>query len=168
MKKIIIFGNSGSGKSTLAKHLVKQYGLSHLDLDILAWQDTNPPTRKPLNESAVEINQFVAENQKKDNKGWIIEGCYADLISLIESKANEMVFLNLSVEKCIENCRNRPWEPHKYASKEEQDKNLEMLINWIKQYPVRDDKFSLVSHMKLFDAFKGEKTEYNKNLSYSC
>ena len=60
IKKIVVFENSGSGKSTLAKKFVVRYGLSHLDLDTLAWQDTNPPLRTPLKESAVKIYPFIA------------------------------------------------------------------------------------------------------------
>jgi hypothetical protein len=37
--------------------------------------------------------------------------------------------MNLPVAACIENARKRPWEPHKYASKAEQDKNLDRLID---------------------------------------
>ena len=153
MRKILIFGNSGSGKSTLAKQLSTDEGLAHLDLDTIAWLPSIPPERESLSVSKGKIVQFVQENDK-----WVIEGCYSDLLKLASPFANEMIFLNLSVEKCIEHCRYRPWEPHKYKSKQEQDKNLEMLIDWIRKYPVRTDEFSLLAHQKLFDEFKGKKT----------
>ena len=51
MRKVLVFGNSASGKSTLAKRLATSEKLAHLDLDLLAWQATNPPTRVPLVES---------------------------------------------------------------------------------------------------------------------
>jgi adenylate kinase family enzyme len=158
MQRVVIFGNSGSGKSTLARHYTAKYELSHLDLDMLAWQDTNPPLRKPLKESAVQINQFLEEN-----KNWVIEGCYADLLSLMIKKANEVIFLNPGVETCINNCRNRPWEPHKYRSQEAQNRNLDRLLEWVEQYPLRNDEFSLTAHQKLFHEFVGKKTEYKSN-----
>jgi hypothetical protein len=38
----------------------------------------------------------------------------------------------------VANAFSRPWEPHKYLSKEAQDANLEMLMGWIRAY---EDKF---------------------------
>ncbi len=158
MKKVIIFGNSGSGKSTLAMQYAARYQLQHLDLDILAWQDTMPPTRMPLDVSSTKIKQFLDNNQN-----WVIEGCYSDLIAIVANNANELIFLNPGVDTCIHNCKNRPWEPHKYQSAEKQNENLNMLLDWVKQYPIRIDESSLESHTLLFNAFKGTKTEYLSN-----
>jgi len=58
---------------------------------------------------------------------------------------------------CIENARNRPWEPHKYASKEEQNQNLAIFINWISQYSKRNDTFSKIAHESLFKQYSGKK-----------
>ena len=158
MRRIIIFGNSGSGKSTLAKQLVSDEGLAHLDLDEIAWLPSTPPERDSVDSSRRKIEEFTASN---DN--WVIEGCYSDLLELIAPMANEAIFLNLSIEQCVENAKNRPWEPHKYKSKEEQDNNLNMLINWIKQYYERKDTFSLTAHKKLFTDFVGRKTMLTRN-----
>ena len=153
MRKIVIFGNSGSGKSTLAKKLCSEDGLSHLDLDLLAWMPTVPPVRKRLAESKTEIENFINSN----NGGWVIEGCYSDLLEMTLPSSNEIIFMNLPVELCIENARNRPWEPHKYESKEAQDNNLSMLIDWISQYSARTDTFSRISHMSLYKGYSGQK-----------
>ena len=155
MHRIVIIGNSGAGKSTLAKKYVKKYQIEPLDLDILAWEDTIPPTRKPLNESKKIINQF-----RHKNKSWIIEGGYSDLIDIVLDDVTQLVFLNPGVEVCIDNCKKRPWEAHKYESEEKQNKNLAMLLNWVKEYPSRKDEFSLLSHQKIFDSFSGNKIEY--------
>ena len=162
MKKIVTFGNSGAGKTTLAKNLQNQYQLDHLDLDTVAWQDVVTPVRKHLAQSIVEINLFLAGS---DN--WVIEGCYADLLTHVARRANEMIFLNLGIETCIRHCRARAWEPHKYASKEDQDNNLDMLIDWVKQYEQRDDEFSLKAHKALFESFIGNKVEIKEAEHYS-
>lgn len=154
MKQILIFGNSGAGKSTLAKKLTEKFNLKHLDLDTLAWQDTQPPSRKPLRKSFKLLDSFLSANS-----GWVIEGGYADLLNYVSTKANEIIFLNPGTEICIEHCKQRPWEAHKYSSKEAQDKNLEMLIDWVKEYETRDNEFSLKSHRALFELFAGKKTE---------
>jgi len=157
-QRIIIFGNSGSGKSTLAVDYKINHGLNHLDLDSLAWENTVPPSRMAVDKSLKKINLFL-----DNNKNWIIEGCYADLLSTVIQKATNIIFLNPGVETCIYNCKNRPWEPHKYESAQKQNENLEMLLDWVKQYPVRTDEFSLKSHQALFNAFDGDKIEYNSN-----
>lgn len=159
MNKVIIFGNSGSGKSTYAKRLAKEFGLAHLDLDTVAWQDTMPPERLTIVESSKRIARFLSQNNK-----WVIEGCYADLLELLLPNVQQVIYLNLSIESCIENARNRPWEPHKYESKEAQDANLEMLIAWIAQYENREDSFSHSAHLNLYKSFTGEKYMYTSNL----
>lgn len=158
MSKILIFGNSGSGKSTLASEISETDGLAHLDLDTLAWEPGSPPQRRSLDRSAREIDEFLEANQD-----WVVEGCYTDLLELVVFKSTQVIFLNLPVESCIANARNRPWEPHKYASKVAQDANLPMLIEWIAQYAERDDTFSYAAHSALYEDFTGEKKLYVRN-----
>ncbi len=154
MRKLLIFGNSGSGKSTLAKAICREHSLAHLDLDTIAWLAQTPPTRREISESKIAIERFVA-----DHRGWVIEGCYADLLEVVTPFCSEMIFLNPGIDACIENCRSRPWEPHKYPSKEAQDANLEMLIRWVREYATRTDEFSLFAHRRVFDNFAGRKSE---------
>ena len=158
MKRTIIFGNSAAGKSTLAQEISLAESLPHFDLDLVAWQATTPPARKPLLESKQEINDFVSANED-----WVIEGCYADLLEIVMPLASDLIFLNLHIETCINNAKNRQWEPHKYESKQAQDANLEMLLDWIAQYDQRKDTFSRSAHQTLFDRYDGEKTMYVTN-----
>ncbi|MFC3702535.1 AAA family ATPase [Reinekea marina] len=160
MSTIVIFGNSGSGKSSLAKKLAKKYQLAHLDLDTVAWQPIMPPERKAIEESENQIIEFI-----ESRPNWVIEGCYSDLLKLVMPKASEIIFLNLPISECIDNARNRPWEPHKYESKAAQDANLDMLISWITDYNNRTDTFSKVAHEKLYRDFNGKKTELVANVS---
>ncbi len=153
MKKIIIFGNSGSGKSTMAKRLSGEYSLAHLDLDTLAWQkDVSPPTRLDIGVSENIIKEFILTNES-----WVIEGCYGDLIELAIPFCDKLIFLNPSTSHCVENAMKRPWEPHKYNSKKEQDDNLKFLIDWIREYSSRSDDLSLSAHQKIFNEFSGDK-----------
>ena len=158
MRKILVFGNSGSGKSTLAKQLSEADGMAHLDLDTLAWLPVIPPQRAEIAESQQKIAAFLAAHET-----WVIEGGYADLLDIVGPQASEIIFLNLDVTQCIENAKNRPWEPHKYVSKQAQDKNLVMLIDWIKAYSERDDVFSHRAHLRFYDGFNGKKTMFVNN-----
>lgn len=151
-RRILVFGNSGSGKSTLAASLAAEHGIEHLDLDPLAWQPTEPPTRLPLEEAAQKLRTFGESHSE-----WVVEGCYADLLELLSEDATSAIFLDLPVAECQANARKRPWEPHKYASKEAQDAKLEMLLDWIAEYPEREDVLGRRSHEALFDSFAGVK-----------
>lgn len=158
MQRILVFGNSGAGKSTLAKELCVKHGLAHLDLDLLAWLPTTPPSRKPLVDSQKEISKFM-----EFNEAWVIEGCYSDLLELALSESNEVIFMNLPIDACIANARSRPWEPHKYATKKEQDANLGMLLEWIALYPERADTFSLAAHSDFYNRYAGKKSMFTSN-----
>lgn len=158
MKRIVIFGNSGSGKSTLAKALASRYRAPHLDLDVIAWESDRPGVRAAPQESLRHLMQFI-----DGSDDWVIEGCYSGLLREAARHCTEMIFLNPGIEACRENCRARPWEPHKYPSREAQDANLRMLLEWVADYETREDEFSLQEHRKLFAAFEGEKFEYRSN-----
>ena len=152
MPVLFVFGNSGSGKSTLAKRLSLECSLAHLDLDTLAWQPGMPPVRREISASIAELNDFL-----DGNADCVIEGCYADLFTAIAFRCTKMIFLDPGVDACVTNARARPWEPHKYPSKEAQDANLAMLIGWIRDYETRTDEFSRAAHHRLFDGFVGDK-----------
>ena len=160
IKRVVIFGNSSSGKSTLAKKRAANENLAHLDLDTIAWQaGVTPPQRSSLDDSNQLIQQFISKN-----KSWVIEGCYADILELVLPVANELIFLDLPIIKCIEHAKQRGWEPHKYKSMQAQQENLAMLIEWIKQYEDRDDALSRQAHMMLYNNFCGKKVRLH-NLS---
>jgi len=152
--RVVIIGNSGSGKSTLALRLTRARGLAHLDLDTLAWEPVTPPVRRPLADGARDIDAFTHRNDR-----WVIEGCYADLLTLALPLCTLLIFLNPGMEVCVQHPCSRPWEPHKYASKAAQDANLDMLIRWIHDYDIRADALSLAAHRSLYDGFERDKIE---------
>jgi len=158
MERIVIFGNSGSGKSSLAKALAALHGVEHLDLDPIAWEPERPGVRAAAEESARALLRFIEASD-----GWVIEGCYSGLLEAAAARCTELIFLNPGVEACVENCEARPWEPRKYETREAQDANLRMLIEWVREYETRNDEFSLREHRRLFDAHAGPKVEYGSN-----
>ena len=61
------------------------------------------------------VKDVVSFCESRDS--WVVEGCYASLIEVALAWDPELWFLDPGVETCLSNCRSRPCEPHKYASK---------------------------------------------------
>jgi adenylate kinase family enzyme len=152
-QRILIYGNSGSGKTTMARAVAVELGLEHLDLDLIAWEAAGE--RRSVDGSVALLQEFFAAHD-----GWVIEGCYGDLVEAALPWCTELRFLNPGVDACIANCCARPWEPEKYESREEQNRRLAFLLDWVRQYETRDDEYSLARHRAIFDGFTGAKLEY--------
>ncbi|HEY9799240.1 MAG TPA: AAA family ATPase [Leptolyngbyaceae cyanobacterium] len=154
MYRILIFGNSGSGKTTLANKLAKDLSIPILDLDTIVWEANQVAVRRPQKDILKDLQNFI-----DNNISWVIEGCYSTLIKVALKFSTEIYFLNPGISQCLENNRNRYWEPHKFKSIQAQAETFEFLQNWIQQYEERDDEFSYSSHRSLFDQYNGRKHE---------
>jgi adenylate kinase family enzyme len=152
--RTLIFGNSGSGKSTLARELSAEHDLPHLDLDAIVWEPGQVAVMREPEAVMASLRAFL-----DDNEGWVIEGCYGELVEAAAPHCAQLVFLNPGLEACLANNRRRPWEPHKYASPEAQDAMLDNLQAWVRAYYTRDDQWSYAAHRRIFDVFPGAKAE---------
>lgn len=152
--RVLLFGNSGSGKSTLARRLAREHGLVHLDLDSIVWEPNQIAVQRDAQAISASLEAFLHAHDR-----WVIEGCYGELVRAASGHCTELVFLNPGLETCLAHNRQRPWEPHKYASKEAQDAMLENLQAWVSDYYERKDPWSYHAHRQLFDAFSGRKRE---------
>jgi adenylate kinase family enzyme len=151
-----IIGNSGSGKSTLAGRLAADYAAATLDLDTVAWLSAAPPVMRAAEDALRDVRTFC-----RSHDSWVVEGCYASLIAGTFEYEPELLLLDPGLDKCIAHCRARPWEPHKYASKEAQDTNLPFLIEWVRDYYTRDGDMSFTEHRALYDRYSGPKRIVN-------
>jgi len=149
---IAILGNSGSGKSTLARALGSHLRLTPLDLDALAWEPGQVAVPRDLAAALADVTAACTAREP-----WVIEGCYAHLIGATLVHRPTLIFLDPGVETCLAHCRARPWEPHKYASKAEQDTKLAFLLDWVRAYDTRQDDMSRHAHQALFEAYAGPK-----------
>jgi len=149
-----LLGNSGSGKSSLAKALAALRPFPVLDLDTLVWEPNRIAVRRVESAILADLKAFTDRHP-----GWIIEGCYADLINALLPLSPELVFLNPGREVCLLHCRQRPHEAAKYTSRDDQDQRLGFLLDWVSGYYTRTDALSLAGHRQLFDGYEGPKHE---------
>jgi len=152
--RTVIVGNAGSGKSTFARSLAKSAETVILDLDTIFWVPRRVAVKRPASDVQADLQRFCDEH-----KTWIIERCYGDLAEKVLVHRPQLIFLNPGETVCLENCRERPWEPHKYASKEDQDTQLETLLAWVSSYYCREDEMSFKGHRNLFENYDGPKRE---------
>ncbi|MBK9796844.1 MAG: shikimate kinase [Holophagaceae bacterium] len=160
--RIAIIGNSGSGKSTLARQIASSYGLTALDLDTLAWVPGKVAIPRDHTSAEADVTAFCSSNEN-----WVVEGCYAGLIQTALSYSPVLIFIEPGVEACLSNCRDRPWEPHKYKSKSEQDEKLPFLLNWVRDYYSREGDLSLGAHHSLFESYQGSKRKIQSRVDPS-
>lgn len=157
--RVVVLGNSGSGKSTLAAALAGE-GIARLDLDTVAWEPGLVARPRDAELARADVDAFCRRNES-----WIVEGCYEVLAAAAFEHRPKLVFLNPGLEACLANCRSRPWEPHKYASKREQDERLEFLLSWVADHYVREGPLSLAAHAECFRSYAGPKRELREPLS---
>lgn len=152
--RVAIYGNSGSGKSTLAASIARVAGIQSLDLDTVAWEPNQVAVQRAEEHTVADVHAFC-----RNHEHWVVEGCYANLIQAALEYTPKLLFLNPGLEACLSNCKGRPWEPHKYASRQEQDSNLQFLLSWVADYYTRSDSLSLMAHEQCFQSYAGPKLE---------
>lgn len=150
--RIAIIGNSGSGKSTLAGQVAAAHSLPALDLDTIAWEAGKVAVARTADAAAADLTAFCSGHER-----WVVEGCYGGLVGQALTHSPILLFMDPGVDACVANCHDRPWEPHKYATKAEQDAKLEFLLSWVRGYGTRDDELSLRAHRALFEGYRGLK-----------
>lgn len=155
--RVAILGNSGSGKSTLASWLARSANLAVLDLDSVAWEPDQPAVPRSSALAEADVATFCSTHTR-----WVLEGCYGNLVESACRFEPFLIFLNPGRESCTAHCLNRPWEPHKYPSKEEQDANLQFLLSWVAEYYTREGPMSLAAHRAVFDKYPGRKVELQR------
>jgi adenylate kinase family enzyme len=155
--RFAILGNSGSGKSTLANWLAQSGGLSRLDLDSVAWEPDRPAVARSSALAEADVETFCSTHAR-----WVLEGCYGNLIEAAFQFEPFLIFLNPGLASCQANCLHRPWEPHKYPTKQEQDANLKFLLSWVAGYYTRGGPMSLGAHLAAFARYPGRKVELQR------
>ena len=155
--RISVLGNAGSGKSTLAHWLAKRCGAALLDLDTVAWEPGQVAVPRSAEAARGDVVAFCGANPR-----WVVEGCYGTLVGVTFSFNPTLLFLNPGETQCVAHCLSRPWESHKYSSQHQQDKHLEFLLSWVRDYYSREGDMSLSGHRACFEAYAGRKHEFRE------
>jgi hypothetical protein len=130
------------------------YACPHLDLDTVAWEPEKIAVPREPQSAQADVVAFCEASPH-----WVVEGCYATLASIALRYSPQLILLHPGEAQCLANCRARPWESHKYASREAQEERLGFLLAWVSAYYSRDGDMSLSGHQALFDEYHGEKLE---------
>lgn len=126
--------------------------MASLDLDTIVWAPGEIAVLRPLEDVERDLMGFVSSHSD-----WVVEGCYGELAEKVLPWCDRLIFLDPGPEVCLAHNRARPWEPHKYASREAQDAMLANLLDWTAGYYERDDSWSQAAHRRLYDNFPGPK-----------
>lgn len=149
LKKIAIFGWPASGKSTFGNFLSQKLKIKLYSLDEIRY--------KYSIDGIKDNNKFLNEYEKiLEKEKWIIEGNALDYIESRLEQADILIFFDSTIEKCIENYKNRE---RKIKFGEEERLNFDILktsndiINWI------ENRYS-----KKIEKLKPDLSKYNNKL----
>ncbi|KAF8837483.1 hypothetical protein BDN67DRAFT_972900 [Paxillus ammoniavirescens] len=86
--RIHLVGNGGTGKSTLGAYLSSKLNIPHIPLDAIFWKPGWQ--RTPDNEFKAEVGALMAQNPR----GWIMDGDYSGLGTMIPDNATDIIWLD--------------------------------------------------------------------------
>ncbi len=103
MKRIMVIGCPGSGKSTFSRALHQKTGIPLYHLDMMYWN----PDRTTV-EKTVFRKRLISTIQKDE---WIIDGNYGSTIELRLQACDTVIFLDYSLEVCLDGIMQRRGKP---------------------------------------------------------
>ncbi|MEO0973436.1 MAG: hypothetical protein AAFX85_10105, partial [Pseudomonadota bacterium] len=145
---------------TLARCLGETLGVVPIDLDGVYWEPDAPGVARPLETACADLCAQVTGGD-----AWVVEGCYEELAQTLFDFTPTLLWLDPGEAICLEHCRRRPWEPHKYPTPQAQDANLAMLLEWVQHHYTREGALSYAAHRALFDAYDGPKHHLRRTYS---
>ncbi|MDP7322249.1 MAG: hypothetical protein QF441_16720 [Bacteriovoracaceae bacterium] len=149
--KLIILGNSGSGKSWLGKKLAQQLDCNLIEMDKLFWEPGGFNKKRDP-----ELVKKALQSSTSTDR-WICEGVFGRIADLAIERASMVILLDLAWEDCKKNLMNRGPNYEDCHSPSQADKSFEELLNWAKDYSIRENHTSRNYHYNQYNNFDGEK-----------
>jgi adenylate kinase family enzyme len=143
--RILILGNSGSGKSWLSVRLAEAFGTEAIDLDGIHWEAGGYNVARDKHIDIKAVCQTAAR------PAWIIEGVYGWLAREVISQANALIWLDMPVDECIANLRQRG------VRRGGDEASFAELLAWAADYPQRQTSSSFAGHEGIFASFPRRK-----------
>jgi len=125
MKKIIVIGCPGSGKSTFSRALHAITGIPLYHLDRMFWNADKTTVKKS---DFLERLSVVLEKDE-----WIVDGNYNSTMELRLAACDTVIFLDYSVEVCLDGIRERWGKPRSDLPWVETEEDVEF-IEYIKNF----------------------------------
>ena len=125
MKRIMVIGCPGSGKSTFSKALHKITGIPLFHLDIMNWNADRTTVPKAV------FRERLYKTIEKET--WIIDGNYKSTLELRLQACDTVVFLDYSVNVCLDGIKKRRGKPRTDMPWIENEEDREF-IEFVKNY----------------------------------
>jgi adenylate kinase family enzyme len=145
LSRTVILGNGGSGKSWLAERLARPLNAPAIDLDSIHWLPGGYNARRDPAEARAAVREMAGADR------WIIEGVYGWLASEALPRATALILLDIADDECVQNVLARG------VRRGGDEASHATLIEWIKDYRIRQNANSFAAHVGLYEAFTGPK-----------
>ncbi|MES2038530.1 MAG: adenylate kinase [Pseudomonadota bacterium] len=145
LTRTIIIGNCGSGKSWLGEQISAQKKIKYIDLDEINWMPGNYNIARSR-DTAIALLRTQTECGH-----WIAEGIYGWLVQEFVQNATALIWMRLTEEECVSNIRQRG------LRRGGTEAGLKELLDWTTSYQTRLGSSAYSGHLKIFNAFDGEK-----------
>ncbi|MCB0414322.1 MAG: hypothetical protein KDD50_08320 [Bdellovibrionales bacterium] len=149
--KAIILGNSGSGKSWLGRKLSNIVRCNLIEMDKVFWE---PGGFNKKRDSGI-LREEILKSTSSDS--WVCEGVFGRIADLATPNANTIVLLDLSWDDCKKNLINRGPNYEDCQSESQAEQAFIELIDWAKDYSIRENHTSRKYHHDIYSVFEGEK-----------
>lgn len=97
--RISIIGHSGSGKSTVAQAICTKFNIAYLDIDRLWFEAGGNDVSNRTGEAKEKVKEYIRAGVEEfiAQDSWVCEGWYGYVQPSIAERADQIIFLDISL-----------------------------------------------------------------------